>query len=128
MRFGLTLSLAEFRPEAGTCVGAPAALLIGPHGEGTASFPQRGPEVSERLTQTVTHPRSSTRRRGGATRLWLAGGTAGTPTSHDRGFDLLAGDAGDLAVVAAARVMGPAIRSLPRAGRTGAGHERSSAG
>ena len=77
MRFGLTLSLAEFRPEAGTCVGAPAALLISPHGDGTASSPQRGPEVSERLTQTVTHPRSSTRRREGATGYgWQAVGRA----------------------------------------------------
>src|SRR5262244_4143917 len=65
MRFGLTLSLAEFRPEAGTCVGAPAALRIGPHGDGTASSPQRGPEVSELPEE---HCEGESRRRGAFTK------------------------------------------------------------
>src|SRR6266849_3335061 len=61
--FGLTLSLAKLPPEAATRLGQTATFPIGLclHGDGTASSPHRRPKASERLTQTVLHPRSSTR-------------------------------------------------------------------
>src|SRR5207245_9887399 len=61
--FGLTLSLAKLPPEAATRLGQTATFPIGLclHGDGNASSPHRRPKASERRTQTVLHPRSSTR-------------------------------------------------------------------
>src|SRR2546426_7961016 len=57
--FGLTLSLAKLPPEAATRLGQTATFPIGLclHGDGNASSPHRRPKASERLTQTVLHPR-----------------------------------------------------------------------
>src|SRR5438876_11521780 len=57
--FGLTLSLAKLPPEAATRLGQTATFPIGLclHGDGNASSPHRRPKASERLTQTVLHPK-----------------------------------------------------------------------
>src|SRR5439155_14470408 len=70
VRFGLTLSLAELGPEAGTRLSPTAALLIAVrlHDDTTASSPERRPKTCERLAQTVLHPSSSTRSRQAAIR------------------------------------------------------------
>jgi len=57
MCIGLALALAEFAPEAGTCLGqlAAPAVALRVHGEGIASSPQQRPQPHEGVTQAIWH-------------------------------------------------------------------------